>query len=235
MTVSKAGASPAWPAVTVRARGRAWPSAARWILVLSPPRERPSAWSVGTFRPSAPFSVLRRRAGGPGRRWSRTTRSSRCRRRHPLPRAGISGSIRYHIASVITNRTGMSDQLMSPLKRHDLREACRSPRLIIMVPLAARSSVCSGVSLSPWSEVAVLFLCVLSFVVRPTADGGSRATDRAGRGTGRPRDLAGIGGQSVCVLRREPRLDYRRHMGLPKFLLCTRRDEYGRQQWALDA
>ncbi|MGX5215026.1 hypothetical protein ACWKT3_41185 [Streptomyces violaceus] len=31
------------PAVTVKARGRAWPSAARWTLVLSPPRERPSA------------------------------------------------------------------------------------------------------------------------------------------------------------------------------------------------
>jgi hypothetical protein len=43
ITVSKAGASPAWPAVTVKARGRAWPSAARWTLVLSPPRERPSA------------------------------------------------------------------------------------------------------------------------------------------------------------------------------------------------
>ncbi|GGT81200.1 hypothetical protein GCM10010256_46170 [Streptomyces coeruleorubidus] len=43
ITVSKAGASPAWPAVTVKARGRARPSAARWTLVLSPPRERPSA------------------------------------------------------------------------------------------------------------------------------------------------------------------------------------------------
>ena len=43
ITVSKAGASPAWPAVTVNARGRARPSAARWTLVLNPPRERPSA------------------------------------------------------------------------------------------------------------------------------------------------------------------------------------------------
>lgn len=41
ITVSKARASPAWPAVTVKARGRARPSAARWTLVLNPPRERP--------------------------------------------------------------------------------------------------------------------------------------------------------------------------------------------------
>lgn len=43
ITVSKAGASPAWSAVTVKARGRARPSAAKWTLVLSPPREHPIA------------------------------------------------------------------------------------------------------------------------------------------------------------------------------------------------
>ncbi|MEY9484231.1 hypothetical protein RKD26_000025 [Streptomyces calvus] len=56
ITVSKAGASPDWPAVTVKARGRARPSAARWILVLSPPRERPSAWSAGSPGRAAPFA-----------------------------------------------------------------------------------------------------------------------------------------------------------------------------------
>lgn len=55
ITISKAGASPAWPAVTVKARGRAWPSAARWTSVLSPPRERPSAWSAGSPERAAPF------------------------------------------------------------------------------------------------------------------------------------------------------------------------------------
>ncbi len=71
MTVSEAGASPAWPAVPVRAKGRAWLSAVKWILVPNPPRERPSAWSAGSFRYAAPFSALRRRAGGYGRQCSR--------------------------------------------------------------------------------------------------------------------------------------------------------------------
>lgn len=48
MTCSKAGASPACPAVTRNARGRHRPSAARWIFVVSPPRERPRAWSAGS-------------------------------------------------------------------------------------------------------------------------------------------------------------------------------------------
>ncbi|WP_237552963.1 hypothetical protein, partial [Streptomyces sp. SID6139] len=45
---------------------------------------------------------------------------------HRRPRtgsAGISGAIRSHIASVITNRTDTSDQLMSPPKRHGLGPA----------------------------------------------------------------------------------------------------------------
>lgn len=45
MTSVKAGASPAWPAVSTNARGWQRPSAARWIFVVSPPRERPIAWS----------------------------------------------------------------------------------------------------------------------------------------------------------------------------------------------
>lgn len=43
MTVSKAGASPVWPAVTAKARGGVPSSAARGTLVLSPPWERPGA------------------------------------------------------------------------------------------------------------------------------------------------------------------------------------------------
>ncbi|GAA2345442.1 hypothetical protein GCM10010416_79080 [Streptomyces caniferus] len=35
ITVSKAGASPGWPAVTVKTRGRARLTAARWTLVLA--------------------------------------------------------------------------------------------------------------------------------------------------------------------------------------------------------
>jgi len=37
------GQSPCWPAVVSRATGRQRRSAARWILVLSPPRDRPIA------------------------------------------------------------------------------------------------------------------------------------------------------------------------------------------------
>lgn len=47
------------------------------------------------------------------RRWS-------AHRRPRTGSAGINGSIRSHIASVITNRTGISDQLINPSKRHAL-------------------------------------------------------------------------------------------------------------------
>lgn len=43
MASVKTGASPAWPAVRTNARGRQRASAARWIFVVSPPRERPMA------------------------------------------------------------------------------------------------------------------------------------------------------------------------------------------------
>lgn len=56
MTVVKAGASPACPAVTTRASGRARASLAGWTLVLRPPRERPMAWSAGSPRPPSPFA-----------------------------------------------------------------------------------------------------------------------------------------------------------------------------------
>jgi hypothetical protein len=41
------GQSPCWPALRIRLTGRQRRSAARWILVLSPPRERPSASRPG--------------------------------------------------------------------------------------------------------------------------------------------------------------------------------------------
>lgn len=56
MIASKAGASPAWAAVTWRVRGRARPSLVRWTSVLRPPRERPSACSSGSERSAAPRS-----------------------------------------------------------------------------------------------------------------------------------------------------------------------------------
>lgn len=55
ITAAKAGASPACPAVRWKARGRQLPSAARWIFVVSPPRERPMAWSSGSPA-GAPFA-----------------------------------------------------------------------------------------------------------------------------------------------------------------------------------
>lgn len=56
ITSVKAGASPACPAVSTKARGRQLPSAARRIFVVSPPRERPMgvvSGLVGRSPPSA--------------------------------------------------------------------------------------------------------------------------------------------------------------------------------------
>lgn len=70
--------SPRCPAVMTIDMGF-WPcSTARCSFVVRPPRERPSPWSSGSMATPpggsfcrAPFSALRRHAGGPGRRWSR--------------------------------------------------------------------------------------------------------------------------------------------------------------------
>lgn len=59
MTCTNAGASPAWPGVSTKAGGLQRLSAARWILVVSPPRERPRAWSAGS-----PFGPLLTGPGG---------------------------------------------------------------------------------------------------------------------------------------------------------------------------
>jgi len=73
---SNALLSYAWPAVTWRATMKPCLSQTRWILVLKPPRERPSAWSSGSWtcvylRPPSrrellPFSPLRRQPYWPG-------------------------------------------------------------------------------------------------------------------------------------------------------------------------
>ena len=75
-------AVPAWPAVTTSDSGRCPASQARCSLVVSPPRDRPRPWSLGSMSWSvlggstwtSPFAARRRRAGAPGRRWSRLTR-----------------------------------------------------------------------------------------------------------------------------------------------------------------
>jgi hypothetical protein len=77
-TASNCGESPRCPAVITTDKGFCPCSTARWILLVSPPRERPRPWSAGSMKipPGgsfwrSPFSLPRRRAGGPGRRWSR--------------------------------------------------------------------------------------------------------------------------------------------------------------------
>jgi hypothetical protein len=62
-------------------------SAARWIFAVSPPRERPRAWSVGSPATAAPFCGRRRRAGAHARSWSPRTRPTRARRRRPRGRS----------------------------------------------------------------------------------------------------------------------------------------------------
>lgn len=68
-TSVQAGASSACPVVRTNAGGRRPASAARWILVVGPPRDRPVAWSCGSS--VAPF------ARAPAAcRWVRTTLES---------------------------------------------------------------------------------------------------------------------------------------------------------------
>jgi hypothetical protein len=74
-----------WPAVTRTASGRPWPSQARWILVVSPPRLRPSAWSASAADPRywpVPLFGHRRRAGGLARSWRPPPPPSRPPRPH---------------------------------------------------------------------------------------------------------------------------------------------------------
>src|SRR5690625_897337 len=44
------GESPPWPGPHRITSGRPWPSTSCWIFVESPPRERPRAWSGGSWR-----------------------------------------------------------------------------------------------------------------------------------------------------------------------------------------
>jgi transposase len=63
------GESPCWPGLVSRATGRQRRSAARWILVVSPPRERPIASRpVFLSFAEAPRAVISGKdAAGPGR------------------------------------------------------------------------------------------------------------------------------------------------------------------------
>ncbi len=80
-TIPTLGESPRCPAVITTDKGFCPCSTARWILLVSPLRGRPRPWSAGSTKipPGgsfwrSPFPPLRRRAGGPGRRWSRRWR-----------------------------------------------------------------------------------------------------------------------------------------------------------------
>jgi hypothetical protein len=67
----------AWPGVASMARGNPRPSVTMCSFVLNPPRERPRAWSGGSWAP--PFSPLRPPHGWPGPSCRpRTTGPSRC-------------------------------------------------------------------------------------------------------------------------------------------------------------
>lgn len=102
MTSSDTVESLTLPGVTTTARGRPRPSQARWTLVVSPPRDRPSAWpavahagSSSSSPDAAPFCGLRRRAGGLGWSWSRPKPSiSRFRRDRPGPGPAPAGGPR---------------------------------------------------------------------------------------------------------------------------------------------
>jgi hypothetical protein len=89
-----------WPGVRRAVSGRPWPSPARWILLVRPPRLRPSASpATGSAPPFCRFSAawpacggLRRRAGGRGR-WCYPRRHapSPTRLPHPLAPGGPGG------------------------------------------------------------------------------------------------------------------------------------------------
>src|SRR5674476_1392149 len=51
-TASKNDVSAACPAVRTSPSGRPFPSVARWILQVSPPRDLPIAWSAGSAVPN---------------------------------------------------------------------------------------------------------------------------------------------------------------------------------------
>jgi hypothetical protein len=65
-TAANWGLSPRWPAVTRIDSGRWPPSTARCSFVVSPPRERPSAWSWGLLSTPPGSSRCRAPLCGPG-------------------------------------------------------------------------------------------------------------------------------------------------------------------------
>ena len=79
--------SASWPGVTRVARLRPRPSQMVGSLVVSPPRDRPSAcWRLAWIGGS-PRCGLQRRAGGPGPRWRRSGRPSPAPQPHRPGRA----------------------------------------------------------------------------------------------------------------------------------------------------
>jgi hypothetical protein len=101
---SSCGLSPAWPSVSRIDSGRPRPSTARWIFVVSPPRDRPiaSPSCVSTVaragpKPVAPpFYGRQRHAGAPARSRSPHSGPSRPggRRRRPEPGPGSGRTCR---------------------------------------------------------------------------------------------------------------------------------------------
>jgi hypothetical protein len=71
------------PGVSRVARSRPRPSQIVWSLVVSPPRDRPNACWRHAWIDAIPPCGHRRRAGGPGPRWSRSGRPSPAPRPHP--------------------------------------------------------------------------------------------------------------------------------------------------------
>ncbi len=62
-TCASIGLSPACPGVSSSDKPRPFPSTTKWALVVSPPRERPIAWSTGSSSRFAKFDEAPARRG----------------------------------------------------------------------------------------------------------------------------------------------------------------------------
>src|SRR4029453_11888181 len=111
------------PGVSRVARFRPRPSQTLWTLVVSPPRDRPSAWARLAWIEGSPPSGRRRRAGAPGPRSSRSGRPSPPSPPHPPecagwpgcgPRSRRSASARTACTPSPTARTARADPPTAP-------------------------------------------------------------------------------------------------------------------------